>query len=182
MAVKVRIPTPLQKLTQNQGEVACQPGSINSMLAELEKNHPGIKERICDGEGKLRRFVNVYVNEEDIRFLQGQDTALKDGDDVSIIPAIAGGAAKKPDKKTSAKTVKKRVTLVFPQDQIKEPAVFNMAKKFDVMPNIRQAKVTETVGEMMLELEGTEANLIKGIEYLRSRGIRVESVAGQSAL
>ncbi len=173
MAVKVRIPTPLQKLTNNQGEVQCMAASINDMLADLEKQHPGIKERICDAEGKLRRFVNIYVNEEDIRFLQGQDTKLKDGDDISIIPAIAGGSGDK--------LVKKRVTLVFPADQIKEPAVFTMAKKFDVMPNIRRARVTETVGEMMLELEGTEKNLEAGIKFLESHGIKVEPVTGDSA-
>ena len=172
MAVKVRIPTPLQKLTGNQPEVQCQAKDINELLAQLEKQHPGIRERLCDADGKLRRFVNVYVNEEDIRFLQGQETGLKDGDDISIIPAIAGGAP----------LVKKRVTLVFPQDQIKEPAVFTMAKKFDVMPNIRKARVTETVGEMMLELEGTEKNLEQGIRYLESRGIKVEPVTGESAL
>jgi molybdopterin synthase sulfur carrier subunit len=173
MAVKVRIPTPLQKLTNNQGEVECKAASINDMLADLEKQHPGIRERLCDADGKLRRFVNIYVNEEDIRFLQGQDTKLKDGDDISIIPAIAGGSGEK--------LVKKRVTLVFPPDQIKEPAVFTMAKKFDVMPNIRRARVTETVGEMMLELEGTEKNLEAGIKFLESRGIKVEPVTGDSA-
>lgn len=172
MAVKVRIPSPLQKLTGNQSEVNCEAKNINELLAELEKNHPGIKERLCDGEGKLRRFVNVYVNEEDIRFMQNQDTVLKDGDDISIIPAIAGGAA----------LSKKRVTLVFPPDQIKEPAVFTMAKKYDIMPNIRKARVTETVGEMMLELEGTEKNLQEGIKFLESRGIKVEPVTGDSAL
>lgn len=173
MAVKVRIPTPLQKLTANQAEVQCQAASIDDMLGDLEKQHPGIKERICDEKGKLRRFVNIYVNEEDIRFLQGQETKLKDGDDISIIPAIAGGAKEKLSTK--------RVTLVFPPTQIKEPAVFLMAKKFDVMPNIRKARVTESVGEMMLELKGTEANLQKGIQFLESRGIKVEPVTGDSA-
>ncbi len=187
MAIKVRIPTPLQKLTNNQGEVHCDAKNINELLTALENNHPGIKERLCDAEGKLRRFVNVYVNEEDIRFLQGQDTALKDGDDISIIPAIAGGASKDtPEvrRRSSggpASFVKKRVTLVFPQDQIKKPAVFTMAKKFDIMPNIRKARVTETVGEMMLELEGTEENLAKGVKYLESLGIKVEPVTGDSA-
>ena len=172
MSVKVRIPTPLQKLTNNQSEIQCDAATIDAMLAELEKKHPGVKERLCDGDGKLRRFVNIYVNEEDIRFLKGQDTALKSGDDVSIIPAIAGGA----------ELIKKRVTLVFPQDQIKEPAVFLMAKKFDIIPNIRKARVTETIGEMTLELEGAEKNLEQGIRYLESRGIKVEPVSGDSAL
>ena len=93
MAVTVRIPTPLQRLTNGQGEVACEGASVSELLADLEKRYPGIKERICDEQGKLRRFVNVFVNEEDIRFLKGDQTAVKDGDDVSIIPAIAGGSA-----------------------------------------------------------------------------------------
>ena len=92
MAVTVRIPTPLQRLTDGKGEVTCAGSTVTELLADLEKRYPGIKERICDEEGKLRRFVNVFVNEEDIRFLQGDQTAIKDGDDVSIIPAIAGGA------------------------------------------------------------------------------------------
>ena len=90
MPIKVRIPTPLQKLT-GQGEVQVQAANIKNLIAELEKNYPGMKERICDESGKVRRFVNVYLNEEDIRFLNQEDTQLKDGDEVSIVPAIAGG-------------------------------------------------------------------------------------------
>ncbi len=92
MSVKVRIPTPLQKLTKNQSEVACEAASVGDVIVSLEKQFPGIKERLCDPNGQLRRFINVYVNEEDIRFLEGSETKLKDGDDISIIPAIAGGA------------------------------------------------------------------------------------------
>ncbi len=91
MAIKVRIPTPLQKLTNNKGEVDVQAGSVKDMINQLEKNFPGIKDRICDDTGKVRRFVNVYLNEEDIRFLQQEETSLKDGDQISIVPAIAGG-------------------------------------------------------------------------------------------
>ena len=91
MAVTVRIPTPLQRLTSGQGEVHCDGNSVTELLSDLERRYPGIKERICDETGKLRRFVNVFVNEEDIRFLQGDQTPIKDGDEVSIIPAIAGG-------------------------------------------------------------------------------------------
>ena len=171
MAAKVRIPTPLQKLTNNQGDIFCDGATIDQILNDLEAKHPGVKERLCDEKGKLRRFVNVYINEEDIRFLNGQETPIKDGDDISIIPAIAGGAG----------LVKRRVTLVFPQNQIKEPAVFTMAKKYDIMPNIRKARVTETIGEMMLELEGTPKNLDEGIRFLESKGIKVEPVTGDSA-
>ncbi len=91
MAVTVRIPTPLQRVTNGQGEVACEGKTVSELLASLERQHPGVKERICDEQGKVRRFVNIFVNEEDVRFLQGDQTPVKDGDDVSIIPAIAGG-------------------------------------------------------------------------------------------
>jgi molybdopterin synthase sulfur carrier subunit len=91
MSIKVRIPTPLQKLTQNQGEVEVVGSSVKEALADLEKRYPGIKERLYDEKGGLRRFINFYVNEEDIRFLQSDNTSLKDGDELSIVPAIAGG-------------------------------------------------------------------------------------------
>jgi molybdopterin synthase sulfur carrier subunit len=91
MAVIVRIPTPLQKLTQNMAEVAVDAGTIADVVNGLEAKYPGIKERLCDDAGRLRRFVNVYVNEEDIRFLDNENTRVEDGSEVSIIPAIAGG-------------------------------------------------------------------------------------------
>jgi len=90
MAVKVRIPTPLQRLTQGKEEVEGIPGTIIELVADLDKRFPGIGERISEA-GKIRRFVNIYVNEEDIRFLKGEATAVKDGDEISIVPAIAGG-------------------------------------------------------------------------------------------
>jgi len=91
MAIKVRIPTPLRKLTNGLGEVDIAGNTIGEMLGDLETRYPGVKERLCDEAGNLRRFVNIYVNEEDIRFKQGIDTILSDGDEVSIVPAIAGG-------------------------------------------------------------------------------------------
>ena len=91
MSIKVRIPQPLQKLTEGKELVEIQAKDVKSLLDDLDKKFPGIKARICDDAGKIRRFINIYVNEEDIRFGQGDITPLKDGDDVSIIPAIAGG-------------------------------------------------------------------------------------------
>jgi molybdopterin synthase sulfur carrier subunit len=91
MPTKVRIPTPLRKLTNNEELVEVNAATIGEAIAELQKRFPGIKERLVDETGGIRRFVNVYVNEEDIRFLQNQETPLKEGDEVSIIPAIAGG-------------------------------------------------------------------------------------------
>ena len=92
MAIMVRIPTPLQKLTGNQAEVPAEGATVGDLIASLDKAYPGLKGRLCDEQGKLRRFVNIYVNEEDIRFLKQEATPVKDGDEVSIIPAIAGGA------------------------------------------------------------------------------------------
>ena len=91
MAKKVRIPTPLRKLTNNEELVEVNGGTIAEAISELQSRYPGIKDRLLDDSGAVRRFVNVYVNEEDIRFLQNQDTKLRDGDEISIIPAIAGG-------------------------------------------------------------------------------------------
>ena len=91
MSVKVRIPTPLMKLTNNQSEVSAEGTTITEIFNSLETQFNGIKERICEESGAPRRFINIYLNEEDIRFLDGERTAVKDGDEVSIIPAIAGG-------------------------------------------------------------------------------------------
>lgn len=88
---KVRIPTPLRKLTNNEELIEVNAASVGAAIAELQTRYPGIKERLVDETGAIRRFVNVYVNEEDIRFLQNQETPLKGTDEISIIPAIAGG-------------------------------------------------------------------------------------------
>jgi len=92
MAVKVRIPTPLMKLTDNKSEVTAEGSTISDIFNDLEAQFSGIKDRICEENGSPRRFINIYVNEEDIRFLDGDKTAVKEGDEISIIPAIAGGS------------------------------------------------------------------------------------------
>jgi MoaD family protein len=91
MTAKVRIPTPLRKLTNNEELVEVTASNVGDAISQLQARFPGIKERLLDEQGAIRRFVNVYVNEEDIRFLQNQQTPLKAGDEISIIPAIAGG-------------------------------------------------------------------------------------------
>jgi len=87
----VRIPTPLRKLTNGKEEVSAAGANVGALIADLERQFPGLKERICDDSGQVRRFVNIFQNDEDIRFLQGIDTPVKDADEISIIPAIAGG-------------------------------------------------------------------------------------------
>jgi molybdopterin synthase sulfur carrier subunit len=91
MAVQVLIPTPLQKFTNDEASVSVEADSVDTLLQSLEARFPGIRARLCDEGGKLRRFLNVYVNSEDIRFLDNQSTPLQDGDEVSIVPAVAGG-------------------------------------------------------------------------------------------
>jgi molybdopterin converting factor small subunit len=91
MAVTVRIPTQLRELSGGNAEVTAEGGTLASVLAGLETAHPGFRERLFDDQGELRRFVNVFVDDEDIRFLDGVDTEVKDGATVSIVPAVAGG-------------------------------------------------------------------------------------------
>ena len=91
MSITVRIPTPLRHLTADKETVAAQGRTVNDVLGNLQTLYPGIRERVCDEKGELRRFVNLFLNNEDIRFLDGRNTPVKDGDELSIIPAIAGG-------------------------------------------------------------------------------------------
>ena len=91
MGIKIRIPTPLQSLTERQGEVEVDASTVGEALSRLESKFPGLSERLRDDGGKLRRFINFYVNDEDIRFLQNEETPLEESDEISIVPAIAGG-------------------------------------------------------------------------------------------
>ena len=91
MSVTVRIPTPLRKITKDLDVVEAGGDDLSAILADLENNYPGIKDRIVDEGGQMRRFVNVFLNGEDVRFLDGLTTAVSEGDEISIVPAVAGG-------------------------------------------------------------------------------------------
>ena len=91
MSVTVRVPTPLRRVTNGQDRVSVEGTNLNEIIASLEAQYPGIKERLCDKLGEMRNFVNIYVNGEDVRFLDGLTTATKSGDEISIVPAVAGG-------------------------------------------------------------------------------------------
>jgi molybdopterin synthase sulfur carrier subunit len=93
MPVNVKVPTPLRKFTAGSETVSGNGATVGALIEDLEKRYAGIRERICDEQGRVRRFVNLYINGEDIRFLRQLDTKVKDGDEISIVPAIAGGAA-----------------------------------------------------------------------------------------
>ena len=92
MSVMVRIPTPLRRMTNGQAKVEIDVSNVGDMVEQLDSSFPGFKARLVDENGDLRYFVNIYLNGEDVRFLQGLDTATKSGDEVSIVPAVAGGA------------------------------------------------------------------------------------------
>ena len=93
MAVTVRIPAPLRPLTADRGELAAEAAdTLRELVAGLDADYPGLRERLCEDDGELRRFVNVFVNGEDVRYLASLDSAIADGDEVSIVPAVAGGA------------------------------------------------------------------------------------------
>lgn len=91
MSVSVKIPTPLRRVTGGESNVEGSGGNVRELIEDLERQFPGMRDRLCDETGALRRFVNIFVGDEDIRFLEGIETALEDGAQVSIIPAVAGG-------------------------------------------------------------------------------------------
>ncbi|MQG18408.1 MAG: MoaD/ThiS family protein [SAR202 cluster bacterium] len=91
MSVLIRIPTPLRRLSNGQEKVEVSSGSLESVIDSLEQSFPGIKGRLCDDQGALRTFVNIYIDGEDVRFLEGINTQVKDGSEISIVPAVAGG-------------------------------------------------------------------------------------------
>lgn len=165
MHVRVRIPTPLKKLAGEQDVVLAQGNTVREVIQWLTETYPGLNDRLRDEKGEVRRFINIYVNDEDIRFIQNLESPVKDGDQISIVPAIAGGAVPK-----------RRVTLTFPPEQIKEPVIYNIGHQFKVVTNVRSANVTENVGWVTLEIDGEEKEYLKALDYLRKIGVKVEPV------
>ncbi len=96
MSITVRIPTPLRRVTNGQDKVSVEGSNLNEVVGSLDAQFPGLKERLCDEQGEIRNFVNIYVNGEDVRFLQGLDSETKAGDEISIVPAVAGGVIPPP--------------------------------------------------------------------------------------
>ncbi len=170
MAVKVRIPEVLRKFTAGSDQVSVEASTVAEMIEALEKNHPGIKERICDDKGQIKRFINIFVNEEDIRFQENLQTPLAAGADVSILPAIAGGNA---DKKA---TIVRRVYLNFTAEGVTQPIIYHAIKKFDVIPNIRGASVTEEMGIMSVEFSGPRDDVEKALDWIRKQGVKVDPI------
>jgi len=165
MEVHVRIPTPLKKLAGERDVIKAEGKTVGEVLQWLTETYPGLKERLRDEQGGVRRFINIYVNDEDIRFNQNLETPVKEGDQISIIPAIAGGSSPK-----------RRVTLTFPPKLIKEPVIYNVGHRFKLITNIRSANVSENVGWVTLEIDGEEEEYLKALYYLNDIGVTVEPV------
>ncbi len=165
MEVHVRIPTPLRKLAGEQDIIKAKGSTVGEVLQWLTETYPSLQERLRDEQGAVRRFINIYVNDEDIRFVQNLETPVKEGDQISIIPAIAGGS-----------TAKRRVTLFFPPERIKEPVIYNLGQHYRLVTNIRSANVSEKVGWVTLEIDGEEEEYFKALNYLKEVGVTVEPV------
>ena len=173
MAINVRIPEVLRKFTGGNDVVSLEATNVAEMIDALEKNHPGIKERICDDKGNVKRFINVFVNEEDIRFQENLQTPLAAGADVSILPAIAGGNA---EKKKPASEIVRRVYLNFSAEGVTQPIIYHVIKKFDVIPNIRGASITEDMGIMSVEFSGPREEVDKALDWIRKQGVKVDPI------
>jgi molybdopterin synthase sulfur carrier subunit len=165
MAIIVRIPTPLRTLTGGKSEVDAAGTNILEIINDLEKTYPGIKERICEKNDQVRRFVNVYLNDEDIRFIDNNDSKVEDGDTISIIPAIAGGTSEK-----------KKFYLNYPQEVIKDPLIYLIGKNYNIITNIRSASISNDIGIIALEVEGEQTDIEKAIKFLESKGVSVEPI------
>lgn len=165
MNVRVRIPTPLKKLAGEKDVLLANGNTVGEVIQWLTESYPGLKERLKDEQGEVRKFINIYLNDEDIRFIKNLETPVKEGDQISIIPAIAGGSSNK-----------RRVTLTFPPERIQEPVIYNIGHRFKIVTNIRSANVTENVGWVTLEIDGEEEEYLKALNYLKEIGVKVEPV------
>ena len=167
----VRIPTPLRKLTQGKEEVTASGGTVGEVLASLEQAFPGLRAKICDETGNLRRFVNVFVHQEDIRFQKSLDTPVGDGDEIAIVPAIAGGAGEEGGEMARGKYY-----LTFPKDLAEQAVICDMYDHLGVRFSIRQAHVSDEDAILGVELTGSEDRVLRAVDYLTSRGVRVEPI------
>ena len=161
MSITVRTGAALKSLLGGSQEVQIDGTTVGEVVERLS-----IRERLCDDTGKLRRHFNIHVNDgEDIRLLQGLDTPVKDGDTLTILSAIAGGA-----------DVARKLWLTFSQELVGKPLIWEVAQKFQVVTNIRQASVSKDVGIVGLELSGEEDEVRRAIDFLLQAGVSVEPV------
>lgn len=166
--VAIKIPGPLRKLTEGKDVITLEAQTVKEAIEKLLATYPELEKRIKDENGKIREFLNIYVNNEDIRFMNNLETALKDGDQIVLLPAIAGGSPSK----------KRKVTLYFPPERVTDPIIYEIGRRFEIVTNIRAANVNENMGWVTLEIEGDDEEYLKAVNYLKEIGVRVEPVVG----
>ncbi len=161
MAVKVRVGAALSKLLGGEREAEAEGATVGEIIQSL-----GVQDRLCDGSGKLRRHFNIHVNEgEDVRLLDGLETSVSDGDVVTILSAIAGGSE-----------ASRKVWLTFPEELVERPLIWEVAQKFKVVTNIRQASISKKIGIVGLELSGEVDEVGQAIEFFAVNGVSVEPI------
>jgi len=161
MAITVKAGSALARLFDGKRVVEAHGATVGEVLEDL-----GVRDRLCDEAGKLRRHFNLHVNGgEDVRLLQGLDTPLRDGDELALLSAIAGGA-----------NVARKVWLTFPHDLVERPLIWEVGRNFEVVTNIRQASVSREIGLVGLELSGEEQEVKRAIDFLTEAGVSVEPV------
>ena len=163
MSVTVRIPQALLPITGDKAEVPAEGKTIAELLDGLEARFEGIRAWVCDSVGALRPYVNIFINRSDARTLGGLSAPVAAGDCVSIIPAVAGGAA-----------TTRKLYLTFPQELIKEPIVFRVGHEFNVVTSVKAASVSNNIGFVALDLEGEPEELDRAIAWLKDKGVKVE--------
>jgi sulfur-carrier protein len=162
-----RIPGPLRRLSDGQVTVPVEATDLASAIDALDARYPGFRDRLLDEKGELRQFVNVYLNDEDVRLGAGLRAKVDADDEIAIVPAVAGGGSSH-----------RRLKLIFGPSLVKEPVIYQLGRKFEIVTNIRRADVTKDHGWVLLEVSGEAEVLDKGIDFLESRGVKVEPAEG----
>ena len=161
MSITVRTGAALKGLLDDRQEAETNGATVGELLDRL-----GVRDRLCDASGKVRRHFNIHINEgEDIRLQEGLATVVHDGDTVTILSAIAGGAS-----------VVRKVWLTFPKKLIVRPLIWEVGRKFDIVTNIRQASVSKDIGLVGLEISGDEEQVGKALAFLAAEGVGVEPI------
>jgi molybdopterin converting factor small subunit len=161
MSVKVKVGAALSNLLGGKREAEAEGATIGEVIDSL-----GVRDRICGGDGAVRRHFNIHINESaDVRLEGGLDAPVSDGDVVTILSAIAGGS-----------DISRKVWLTFPEKEVERPLIWEVAKKFDVITNIRQASISKKVGIVGLEITGEEGKIWNAIEFFTKNGVTVEPI------
>ncbi|HWP30736.1 MAG TPA: NIL domain-containing protein [Fimbriimonadales bacterium] len=166
MPISIRLPSALISLTEGRQTIEVSAESVGEAFMALEAACPGLAGRLLDDSGALRRYVNVFVGRENIRNLRGLETPLKNGDELVILPAIAGGAKNDVEKVV--------LNLVARYDQVKEPWIWRICTDFNVKVNILKANIDEDFGWAQIELEGPIEEVQRCIAWLHTTGLHVE--------